>query len=265
VPRHRAGVLQYLIGIAQRYFQQGANIIMMNVKTLSSITEPPTSSPPEILEPTLEPWKRAITDLPHKLYEGLTGLGSFLNDAFSSFADSVATSMTTGLLSFFQVFINFLDTIIENWLGIEGAVTQLLTNIVSFFAWVASSFSYAVNLLTEFFLLAAESLGNFLSTVGTVLSGWVTVFDRLWYVLETGFAGGISIYEMYIGPWLPLLPIAIVLYEVYRLDTGGVEAVYSDITFMINIFMFIFNAFITVLTFFINLMSSLIESIPIME
>jgi len=191
--------------------------------------------------------------------------GGILSNLFSSISNLgtiISEAYTVGLLLTWGLFVSFLDTVFT-FGGWPDGFSELVTAISNFVTWFTSSLSYAVSMFTEMFSFLDTIMSRFISTLVVVVTGWISIANSFFDILENTFNMGINVFDVLINSLLlPLIPVITILYFVWRFDNGGIEAVTNDIKFMVDIAAFLLHTLLSVATFFLYLIESIIEKIP---
>jgi len=126
-----------------------------------------------------------------------------------------------------------------------------------------TSVNYVVALFTQYFLFLAVTMGKFTTFFVTSFTVWINAIQIFWNFLDGVYTTGIHVWNDMLSPWLQLVPVFIMVYSVYRIIDDGFEAFQGDVNFVINIFSFLGNIFMTVIQLVIRIVTALIESLPI--
>ena len=193
-----------------------------------------------------------------------TGFLEALFGGFTIMGRTISEAITLGALWGWKIFVDFLDSV-AGMLGSPNFFSTLFSQIAGFGGWMVSSLGYLVTLVTSFFGLVTASMGKFLTLVTSIFSGWVDIFQAFINVIDDGFNTGFNIYTDYIAIWMPLVPVGMLIYFYFRLAEDGIDAVYRDLQMIFSVLSLMFTFFITIIQVTLNIISTIIESIPVVE
>ena len=202
------------------------------------------------------------TKTPHMPQGGFLGaLWAALNGLFSALAEALGPP----LLASWNTFVSFLDTI-ASWLGAPNFFSDLSTFIGNIIDWFADSIGYVVSLLTSTFLFLAEIMGKFVSVLSQIITQWISVVQTFIGFLDGAYTSGINVWnDLGMTNWLMVGAILYPLYLVFLWEEEGLDAVISQLKFIMDVLAMLIHGFITVIQVTINVIGRIIEAIPIVE
>jgi len=189
------------------------------------------------------------------LWSALQRLGAMIVDAYGP-----------SLLGFWNVFVNFLDTIAASF-GAPGFFSTLFSWIAQFFTWMVSSVTYLTTLLTTIFTtVLGPTLTKFLNLVASVANQWISMIMMVFSFLDGTFTAGFNVWEeLNIASWITVGAILYPMYLIFLWDQKGMEAVIAQITFIKDVIFTLAHFFLAVAQWFVALIGRIIESIPVAE
>lgn len=194
-----------------------------------------------------------------------TGFLGFLWSAFSGLGMWLSENVIFGGLNLWGNFVAFLDTIAA-WFGAPGFFSFLFAQIGAGVSYLVSSVTYLLQLLYNFFLLLGALLGSFVSLLGELVLSMITTVTYFQDMMAGGIGTAGNLWDQLgISSWITL---AIILYPIYLIilwDEQGEDAVVRQLTLIFGIATWLMQFFIQVIHVVINLISGLIESIPVAE
>jgi len=189
------------------------------------------------------------------LWSGLQRLGAM-----------IAEALGPSMLSFWNVFVSFLDTV-AGWAGFPGGFSTLLSWVGSFWTWMVSSIGYLVTLLTTIFTtVLGPTLTKFLNLIASVFTQWISIVQTFFSFLDGTFTAGFHVWdELNIAAWITIGAILYPMYLIFLWDQKGMEAVIGQITFIKDVIFTLAHFFLAVAQWFVALIGRIIESIPVAE
>jgi hypothetical protein len=196
---------------------------------------------------------------------GNTGILGAIFSMFSGIGQWLSENVLFGGLNLWGNFVAFLDTI-AGWLGAPGFFSNL-------FAWIGDGMAYLVSGVTSFFeivlnffLLFGQLLGTFLTTIGQLIASLLNTLSIFVDIMGGVWGGAGNLWTtLGIANWLILAMVFYPLYLVYLWEQEGMDAVVSQLTMIFGILSWLFHFFVTIATFISDLVTGLIESIPVAE
>lgn len=188
------------------------------------------------------------------IWTGIMGLGAYLAD-----------NIVFGGLSLWPTFVAFLDTLAA-YAGFPNLFSNLFSWLNSGWLWMVNSFTYLILLLTPMFSLLGESMGKFVTVVTTAATQWVAMLQQTWLLLDGAYTSGVHLYnDLGISQWIVLGLILYPLHLVILWDVWGLDPVEREIRIIWDVLNFLFSLFIRVAELIINVIGTIIESIPVIE
>lgn len=191
----------------------------------------------------------------------LAALAAALNDGFSVLAEA----MGPVLLSFWDTFVGFIDTVFS-WAGWPNGFSQILSWIGTLLNYIVDGFTYMLTFLSSWFTFMFSFLGKLFNTLSIAVTYWVQIIQNIFSMISGGLGTGINIYESLNLPvWIILLAILypIFLFEIW--DQRGIEPMLGHVKMVADIFGWIFHMLLSTVQLFLNLIGRIIESIPVVE
>jgi len=189
------------------------------------------------------------------LWSGLQRLGAMIADALGPV-----------VLQFWDVFVNFLDTV-AGWAGFPGGFSTLLSWVGSFWTWMVSSITYLITLFnTIFTTVLGPTLSKFLNLIASVFTQWISIIQTFFSFLDGTLTAGFHVWdELNIAAWITIGAILYPMYLIFLWDQKGMEAVIAQITFIKDVIFTLAHFFLAVAQWFVALIGRIIESIPVAE
>lgn len=196
------------------------------------------------------------TRMPRMQVGGFLG---FLWVGLLAIANAIAQVVGPALLGFWDVFVGFLDTIFA-WVGFPNAFSQFISLLGDAWNWFLTSVSYVVTMITQMFLFLAEVMTKIISLFTTLITQWISIATWFWYMLDTGFYSATGVWEtLNIGQWVI---IGAILYPVFLLtiwEEDGTQALFDHINFVVNVFLWFVHGFLTLTSFFADLIMQIVD------
>jgi len=190
-----------------------------------------------------------------------TSLGAI----FKRVIDQLSASLTYGLMSLWGYFAGFLNTLAA-WAGAPDFFTNLFTWISSFATWMGTAMGWALTYFADIFTFSGIVMSRYLSTVGTVLTQWGSMFTVAIDLFGNAYTSGLNLWTDLGGiHWLRLAAIMYPVYLLYLWEQRGIDAVINNIRFIMEGVQFFIGLFLAVAQFAINLVVAVIDSIPVIE
>lgn len=188
-----------------------------------------------------------------------------LRQALMALGAMIVEALGPALLSFWNIFVAFLDTIFT-WIGYPGAFSQFIAVLTSAWEWFITSLGYVVDLLVQSFLFLASGMEKFISLVITATTNFILVIQGVWNMLDSGWGMTASLWDtLQLETWIIIGCILYPIHLVFLWDEQGLGVVINEITFLVGIIAFLIKGFLTTIDFFINLIFGIIEKIPVAE
>lgn len=271
-------------GIASYYlFPQVQETVNTVVKEVTNILQPVVEIVGSAVKVVGDTVGDALAGLAHDIIGGLSGLGTFIGQqltglttaldglagsvwaTLSSYAEPIMSALVNAWAIMGPALVGMLDTIF-GWFGFENGYSIISGFITSLWAWLGTSITYSVSLLTNAFELMTSFIGKFVNTVAITVGNWVNMINTFWYILDNTWGGAQSVWDTIGGSiWITIIAILYPIYLLYLWDEQGLDALLSHLKMLIDIGAFICRIFITVIQLFVNILSNLIEKIPFAE
>lgn len=199
---------------------------------------------------TPEPIKTKAPDMPDTGF--VAGLVASIKNALSFSAYAI--------LSFWGTFVGFLDTVFT-FVGFTNGFSVIIGWIRSFTSWVVTAGTYLVSILSSLFSLMAVWLVLGIERFIALGSGLVVIYNNLVWIYAEANAGWVDASEI-INPLLPILPLA---FFIWILNSKDVYEMFGKISLCWNFVRSIAGFFIQIGQYVLQLITGLIESIPVVE
>lgn len=190
-------------------------------------------------------------------------MSGFLAPLFSGFLrllERLEGMFGATILKFWNVFVNFLDTVftLANW---PNGFSQILGWIESFFQFMIDGITYGLSLLSSTFTMMASWLTFGISRFTSIASGFVDIYNVLVDIWTQANDGWISI-SSWLTPLLPLLPLCIFVWIFSVKDTEGLV---RRVTLLWSLVSTVILFLIKIGDFTIQTIYGLIELVPEVE
>jgi hypothetical protein len=249
------------------------------INVLAPIAEIIASAVKGIGEPIVD----ALSNLSHDIIgavfglgtvfmQGLAPLGAILQSAGAGFVDALILGMTLIYQRFLEVIIDgwtqaliFYDEIFA-WLGFPGGASTMTGWLGSAWSWMVSSITYSVSLFPVFFTFLGTFMVQLIAFIAEAFQWWGAIFVATGSFLAGGYGTGVNIWTTYnIPQWITLGLILYPIYLVFLWEEEGLGAVIDQITFIYNTLHLMIYVFLTMIHYVSNMVTRLIELIPIAE
>jgi len=269
--------------VAYYLFPQVRETVNTVVKEVTNVLQPIADMVGTAVRITGEVVSDALAGLSHDIIGGLSGLGAYLSEqlvhlglsvgelagsvwaTLGSYAQPILSSITDALNIMGPALVNMIDGIF-GWFGYAGAFSTFLDFLGGLWAWLGTSMTYLISLLTSSFDLMSSFMGKFLNATTTAVGIWANMINTFWNVIDGVYAGTLNIYTtIRIDLWIQLFFILYPIYLLYVWEERGLDAVIGHLKMMLDIGAFFGRTFITVIQLFSSIISRLIEMIPVAE
>jgi len=194
--------------------------------------------------------------------------GGFLDAlrvGFSNLITTITNALGPAMLNFWNTFVGFLDTVFTA-VGWENGFSQMLSWINSLMTWLADSFSILILILTQVFSVLSSVISPLTSTLA-IIGGWVTsifsgISGMITYLNIAIVDSGLG--ELFVASLL-LIGICLPFLEIVRMEQHGFGILFADLSKVIDVASFLITTGMSVIRFFVYLVTSVIESIPVVE
>ena len=194
-----------------------------------------------------------------------SGIFGALWAVLSSFGSGLLKLFGPVLLSTWHIFVNFLDTIF-GWLGMPHGFSSFLSWISSGIAWLTTSFLYVITLLGAIFGFIIATVGGFLTAIAQALASFANVIVMIGSFLSGGVGGAGNLWNsLGLMQWFTVGLLFYPLYLVVLWDEKGMGAVMEQLGWIWGTVNWLAHFFLTVITTVFNLISGIIEAIPVVE
>ena len=194
--------------------------------------------------------------------------GGFLGavvSALSSLAKGLSDVFGPAILALWLIFVAFLDTI-AGLFGAPKFFTNLFNFIGNIISWFVTSIGYVVSMLLSMFLFLGATMGKMVNTLTSVVNVFVSMIQKFFFVLDQGWGGASSLWDtLNLGMWVTLAAILYPIYLLYLWEEEGLDAVISQLKFIMDVLAMLIHGFITVIQITIDVIGRIIEAIPIVE
>jgi len=229
-------------------------------------------SPPTIFEPKSSAWWSPANWFWGSImgfYRWFTRLGTmfgqFMREVFDRFADVLREILTSAVLSGWNTFIAFIDRVFD-WLGYPNLRMILQTWISNMYIWMVTSVNYLISLMTSVFDFMNVFMTRWLGLIQTILGQWQYMIVIFLNFIDGAYTSGINFWVDMGGPtWVMLFATLYPFYLLHLYESEGQDAVLGQFTFIMNVVSFMVHLFIGIAQLVINIVSTLIESIPVVE
>jgi hypothetical protein len=196
---------------------------------------------------------------------GNSGLVGAIFSLFSGIGGWLSENVLFGGLNLWGNFVAFLDTI-AGWLGAPGFFSWLFDQIAGGLAYLYAGALQTVDMLVPMFLLIGEVLGTFVTIVSDIITGFVNTLTIFTDMMAGGYGAGVNVWnDLGISTWIS---IGIVFYPLYLLwlwEKEGLDAVMQQLGWIFGLFVAIYKLLEGIILGVVQLITSLIESIPVAE
>lgn len=194
-----------------------------------------------------------------------TGIFGAIWSMFAGIGKWLSDNILFGGLNLWGNFVAFLDTI-AGWLGAPGFFTNLFNWIGEGFTYLVSSAGYAWDVLANIFVLMGSLLSAFVVTVGELIGSFVNTLSGFVDFMGGGIGAAGNLWDQLgIMTWLTVVIIFYPLYLLILWEQKGMDAVITQLTWIFGLLVWLYHFFEGLVTGVINLVTSLIESIPVAE
>lgn len=194
-----------------------------------------------------------------------TGVLGAIWSMFQGIGAWLSENILFGGLNLWGNFVAFLDTI-AGWLGAPKFFSNLFAYLGELFGNFVSGVGYSLELIYQFFVMIGLFIGSFITTLGELVLSIGNTLAGIIDIMGGTIGGAGNLWnQLGISSWLTLAMIFYPIYLIILWEERGMDAVMNQLTMIFGIATWLWHFFITLGTFVINLVSSLIESIPIAE
>ena len=196
---------------------------------------------------------------------GNHGVFGAIFSLFSGIGGWLSENVLFGGLNLWGSFVAFLDTI-AGWLGAPGFFSFLFEQIAEGLTYLYEAAGYVVGMLSGVFSLFGELLGVFVTMVGDLILGFVDFLTIFTDMMAGGYGAGVNIWEdLGISTWITIAMIFYPLYLVFLWEKEGLDAVFNQLSMIFGLLVGIYTLLEGIILGVVQLITSLIESIPVAE
>lgn len=196
---------------------------------------------------------------------GNTGVLGAVWSMFQGIGQWLSENILFGGLNLWGNFVAFLDTI-AGWLGAPGFFTWLFSEIGNAFTYLINSAGYAWEVLSSIFILTGSLLSVFVTTVADLIGSFVSFLSNFVDFMGGGLGAAANLWDtLGIASWIQLGMILYPLYLLILWEEKGMGAVIEQLTWIFGLLVWLFHFFEGLVMGAVQLISSLIESIPVAE
>lgn len=196
---------------------------------------------------------------------GNTGLLGAIFSMFSGIAQWISENILFGGLNLWGTFVAFLDTI-AGWLGMPSGFSNLIAWLGTGWGWLVSSFTYALTIIYDIFLMLASVMGSLIWMLGQAIVSFASVIGMIAGFLAGTFGGAGDLWtQLGLSTWITVAIIFYPLYLIILWDQKGMDAVISQLSMIWGIMSWLAHFFISIIQTVITILSGIIESIPVVE
>lgn len=192
----------------------------------------------------------------------LDALAAALSGVFNPIIDAFVWAG----LEAWGILVEFLDSI-ASWLGFPNAFSNFASYIVTLFSYVGTAMGQMSTMLTEIFTFFTGPIVLFLTFIGQFFSSVITTLTTMINIMRGVYGGGVDIITYF--PIADLITLFFVfsvpVYLLTAFATKGIGEVWRIISTVMDVLLYFINLFIRVINFVINMISSLVEAIPVVE
>lgn len=196
---------------------------------------------------------------------GNSGLIGALFSMFSGIGGWLSENILFGGLNLWGNFVAFLDTI-AGWLGAPGFFSWLFNEIAAGLTYLYSSALYVVDIIADVFSIFAELLLVFVGVVSDLIGNFINTLQTFVDIMGGVYGEGVNVWEtLGITTWITVGMIFYPLYLVILWEQKGLDAVIQQLTWIFGTLVWLYEFLSGVIQSVINLIVSLVESIPVAE
>lgn len=194
-----------------------------------------------------------------------SGFLGFLFSAFTGLFKWISDNIIFGGLSLWPTFVGFLD-MIASWLGMPNGFSNLIAWLGTGWGWLVSSFTYALTIIYDIFLMLASVIGSLIWMLGQAIVSFASVIGMIAGFLAGTFGGAGDLWtQLGLSTWITVAIIFYPLYLIILWDQKGMDAVISQLSMIWGIMSWLAHFFISIIQTVITILSGIVESIPVAE
>jgi len=192
------------------------------------------------------------------------GFLAALSSAFSALIKTLADALGPGLLAFWDVLVDFLDTIFT-WAGWPNGFSQIVGWISSFFTFMINSASTLLTILTSIFEIVTGPLVDFLALTAGLITNTISSLTGMVTQITNAYNDTVLPLTPMIVPIITLIGVMLPMWELIRMEQKGFAILFQDLNMIFDLFAFFINLFLNIVNFVVGLISKLINAIPVIE
>jgi len=208
------------------------------------------------------------------------GLVASILAGFRGIQDNFNLLLGTGLLSLWTTFVGFLDTVFTavGWANGFSTILSWLSSLMSYLGTSMTSLLQMLETLMSVLTNLVTPLTTLLSHMGVLITNVFTSLLIVFYFISGNTASlgtlapelvdACESYSQLLGMFphiLVIIGICLPMIELQRMSKHGFGILFDDLNKIIDVTSFLINTTIGIVTFFINLIGRIIESIPVVE
>ncbi|GAF70125.1 unnamed protein product, partial [marine sediment metagenome] len=196
---------------------------------------------------------------------GNAGVLGAIYAMFAGMAAFLSENVMFGGLNLWGSFVNFLDTIAA-WLGAPGFFTWMFGQVGNALAYLYDAAAYGFDVVAQLFSMITALLGSFLGVMGELIASLGNTLTIFTDMMGGAYGTGADMWnDLGISSWITVALIFYPIYLIYLWEEEGDAAVIGQLSFLFGILVFLFNFFSSIISGAIQLITGLIESIPVAE
>lgn len=194
-----------------------------------------------------------------------SGFIGVLSSTFSWWGKWLTDNVIWGGLSIWPALVAFLDTI-GAWMGYPGAFSHFLTWIGGGWTWLSSGVTWLYSLIVAGWAFVTLWISKFITVVSAAFNIFGLFISGIFSFLNGTASGSVEVWNS-LGMW-QWLTLGLILYPVYLLilwDEHGLNAVEHELRRDWFVLSTVGGVFLQIGHFIIDIIHTLIESIPVAE
>jgi len=192
------------------------------------------------------------------------GLLEALATAFSNLIRTLTRALGPGILAFWDVLVDFLDTLFT-WAGWPNGFSQIVGWIIDFFTFLSNSVTMLITILTSIFEIVTGPLVDFLTLTAGLITNTISSITGMMTQLSNAYNDTVLPLTPMIVPIITLIGVMLPMWELIRMEQKGFAILFADLNMIFDLFSFFISIFEQVITLVVRFISFLIESIPVVE
>jgi hypothetical protein len=208
---------------------------------------------PSPIEPTL----------PSEAQSG--GILGWLGNQLGNIFAGIQNYFNWGLNVEWIMFTYMLDTI-ASWAGYPGLFSNLFAFLGNLWTGVVTGFSAFASMLASFLTFSGSFLTDLVSNLATGAGIWTNMVTMMMDMIGGAYGTGVDLWTtLNVSQWVI---VGLILYPMYLLflwDQKGFDALADHLLFVKDVLAFIGGVFLRIIEIFTNIISRIIEAIPVAE